>query len=194
MKCCRVFRDGFPRQSTIYRGFPLHSVFHDEKHAIPRWGLKKTRPRYVVENHGKCKKTRCALCKTKDRVTRTSQLTICISWCDIRYLSQMAGIWLTMTWGITVTCFIGIMSLLRHSILRQSLLRHLLLRQSLLRLLILRQWPIVFAIQALLAVQIQLRERPFNSKKKYSDSQCCWTKYSDFGGGKKIIWFRVFVI
>ena len=36
------------------------------------------------------------------------------------------------------------MSLLRHSILRQSLLRHLLLRQSLLRLLILRQWPIVF--------------------------------------------------
>jgi hypothetical protein len=20
--------------------------------------------------------------------------------------------------------------------------------------------------------------------KKYSDSQCCWTKYSDFGGGK----------
>jgi len=21
--------------------------------------------------------------------------------------------------------------------------------------------------------------------KKYSDSQCCWTKYSDFGGGKK---------
>jgi hypothetical protein len=39
----------------------------------------------------------------------------------------------------------GIMSLLRHSILRQSLLRHLLLRQSLLRLLILRQWPIVFA-------------------------------------------------
>jgi hypothetical protein len=22
--------------------------------------------------------------------------------------------------------------------------------------------------------------------KKYSDSQCCWKKYSDFGGGKKI--------
>jgi hypothetical protein len=22
-------------------------------------------------------------------------------------------------------------------------------------------------------------------KKKYSDSQCCWKKYSDFGGGKK---------
>jgi hypothetical protein len=38
-----------------------------------------------------------------------------------------------------------------------------------------------------------IRERPFNlkgglwvfSKKKYSDSQCCWKKYSDFGGGKK---------
>ena len=37
-----------------------------------------------------------------------------------------------------------------------------------------------------------LRERPFNLKegvmvfflKKYSDSQCCWKKYSDFGGGK----------
>jgi hypothetical protein len=39
------------------------------------------------------------------------------------------------------------------------------------------------------------RERPFNLKgaggsygfflKKYSDSQCCWKKYSDFGGGKK---------
>jgi hypothetical protein len=25
----------------------------------------------------------------------------------------------------------------------------------------------------------------FFSKKKYSDSQCCWKKYSDFGGGKK---------
>ena len=24
------------------------------------------------------------------------------------------------------------------------------------------------------------------SKIKYSDSQCCWTKYSDFGGGNKI--------
>ena len=43
---------------------------------------------------------------------------------------------------------------------------------------------------------IRIRERPFNLKggggggnvfflKKYSDSQCCWTKYSDFGGGKK---------
>ena len=38
-----------------------------------------------------------------------------------------------------------------------------------------------------------LRERPFNLGrggygfflKKYSDSQCCWKKYSDFGGGKK---------
>ena len=37
-----------------------------------------------------------------------------------------------------------------------------------------------------------IRERPFNLKggygfflKKYSDSQCCWEKYSDFGGGKK---------
>ena len=46
----------------------------------------------------------------------------------------------------------GIMSLLR-----QSLLRHLLLRQSLLRLLILRQWPIVFAVLALLAIQMQYR-------------------------------------
>ena len=56
MKCCRVFRNGFPRQSTTYRGFPLYSVFHDGKHAIPRWGLKKTRLRCVVENRGKCKK------------------------------------------------------------------------------------------------------------------------------------------
>ena len=44
----------------------------------------------------------------------------------------------------------------------------------------------------------KLRERPFDLKggrgggggygfflKKYSDSQCCWKKYSDFGGGKK---------
>ena len=37
-----------------------------------------------------------------------------------------------------------------------------------------------------------VRERPFNLKggygfflKNYSDSQCCWKKYSDFGGGKK---------
>ena len=37
-----------------------------------------------------------------------------------------------------------------------------------------------------------IRERPFNLKggygfflKKSSDSQCCWKKYSDFGGGKK---------
>jgi hypothetical protein len=56
MKCCRAFRDGFPRQSTTYRGFPLYSVFRDGKHAIPRWGLKKKRPRYVVEYRGKCKK------------------------------------------------------------------------------------------------------------------------------------------
>jgi hypothetical protein len=53
-----------------------------------------------------------------------------------------------------------------------------------------------------LLIKIYLRERPFNLKggygfflKKYSDSQCCWKKYSDFGGEKKkIIWFRVFVI
>jgi hypothetical protein len=38
-----------------------------------------------------------------------------------------------------------------------------------------------------------LTERPFNLKggtgfflKKYCDSQCCWKKYSDFGGGKTI--------
>ena len=53
--------------------------------------------------------------------------------------------------------FFWIMSLLRHLILRQSLLRHLLLRQSLLLLLILRQWPIVFAILAHLAIQMQYR-------------------------------------
>jgi hypothetical protein len=42
---------------------------------------------------------------------------------------------------------------------------------------------------------LPLRERPFNLKgegygfflKKYSDSQCCGKKYSDFGGGKKKI-------
>jgi hypothetical protein len=43
-------------------------------------------------------------------------------------------------------------------------------------------------------ITIILRERPFNLKggggcffflKKYSDSQYCWKKYSDFGGGKK---------
>ena len=41
---------------------------------------------------------------------------------------------------------------------------------------------------------VPIRERPFNLKggggygfflKKYSDSQCCLKKYSDFGGGKK---------
>ena len=61
---------------------------------------------------------------------------------------------------VYVTLLFAIMSLLRHSILRQSLLRHSILRQSLLRhlllrLLILRQWPIVFAILALLAIQMQ---------------------------------------
>jgi hypothetical protein len=39
MKCCPVFRDGFPRQSTTYHGFPLYSVFRDGKLAIPRWGF-----------------------------------------------------------------------------------------------------------------------------------------------------------
>jgi hypothetical protein len=53
------------------------------------------------------------------------------------------------------TCDFTIMSLLRHSILRQSLLRHLLLRQSLLWLLILQQRPIVFVILVLLAIQMQ---------------------------------------
>jgi hypothetical protein len=51
-------------------------------------------------------------------------------------------------------------------------------------------------------MHMSVRERPYNLKgrgmgfflKKYSDSQCCWKKYSDFGGGKKIIWFRVYVI
>jgi hypothetical protein len=43
-----VFRDGFPRKSTTCREFPLCIVFRDGKHAIPRWGLKKTRPRYIV--------------------------------------------------------------------------------------------------------------------------------------------------
>ena len=55
-------------------------------------------------------------------------------------------------------------SILRQSLLRQSLLRHLLLRQSLLRLLILRQWPIVFAILALLAIQMQYGTAQFNLK------------------------------
>jgi hypothetical protein len=41
----------------------------------------------------------------------------------------------------------------------------------------------------------KLGDEPFNLKEggggyvfflnKYSDSQCCWKKYSDFGGGKK---------
>ena len=55
-----VFRDGFPRKSTTCREFPLCIVFRDGKHAIPRWGLKKTRPRYIVGSVKK--KTRCALC------------------------------------------------------------------------------------------------------------------------------------
>ena len=55
MKCCRVFRDGFPRQSWI----PQYSVFRDGKHDIPRWGLKKHAHPNVV---GNVKKTRCALC------------------------------------------------------------------------------------------------------------------------------------
>jgi hypothetical protein len=52
-----------------------------------------------------------------------------------------------------------------------------------------------------MSLENMLRDGPFNLKgggygfflKKYSDSQCCWKKYPDFGGGKKIIWFRVFV-
>ena len=33
-------------------------------------------------------------------------------------------------------------------------------------------------------------------QKKYSDSQCCWKKYSDFGGGKKksdseFLWYNL---
>jgi hypothetical protein len=70
-------------------------------------------------------------------------------------LSAKCYILLQISGIISTYCFIGIMSLLRHSVLRQSLLRHLLLRQSLLRLLILRQWPIVFAILAHLAIQMQ---------------------------------------
>jgi hypothetical protein len=42
-------------------------------------------------------------------------------------------------------------------------------------------------------MHMSVRERPYNLKgrgmgfflKKYSDSQCCWKKNSDFGGGKK---------
>ena len=68
MKCCRVFRYGFPRQSTTYRGFPLYSVFRDGENATPRWRLNKHAhdPRYVVENREKCKKkkkTGCAFCR-----------------------------------------------------------------------------------------------------------------------------------
>ena len=44
-------------------------------------------------------------------------------------------------------------------------------------------------------VLVFVRDGPFNFKGGgcYSDSQCCWKKYSDFGGEKKN-WFRVFVI
>ena len=58
MKCCRVFRYGFPRQSTTYRSFPLYSVFRDGENATPRWGLGKHAhgPRYVVVNRKKYKK------------------------------------------------------------------------------------------------------------------------------------------
>jgi len=47
-----------------------------------------------------------------------------------------------------------------------------------------------------LSIWLTIRERPFNLKgrggygfflKKYSDSQCCRKKYSDFGRGKKKI-------
>ena len=64
-------------------------------------------------------------------------------------------------------CLFGIMSLLRHSILWQSLLRHSILRQSLLRLLILRQWPIVFAILALLTIQMQYGTAHLTWKKRH---------------------------
>ena len=50
----------------------------------------------------------------------------------------------------------------------------------------------VLSDMTVLTVIALLRERPFNLKggygfflKKYSDSQSCWKKYSDFGGGKK---------
>jgi hypothetical protein len=50
--------------------------------------------------------------------------------------------------------------------------------------------------------RIRVRERPFNLKggggyvfffkKKYSDSQCCWKKYSVIGGGKQIYLIQSF--
>jgi hypothetical protein len=69
--------------------------------------------------------------------------------CYVVYILTFNGI-MSLLWHSILR-----QSLLRHSILRQSLHRHLLLRQSLLRLLILRQWPIVFAILVLLAIQMQ---------------------------------------
>ena len=46
--------------------------------------------------------------------------------------------------------------------------------------------------ETIMQYKVIVRERPFNLEggygfflKKYSDSQCCWKKYSDFGGGKK---------
>ena len=63
------------------------------------------------------------------------------------------------------------------------------------------KWRPVEIVQCWELIQDIIRKRPFNLKgglwfflKKYSDSQCCWKKYSDFGGEKKIIWFRVSVI
>ena len=50
MKCCCVFGDGFPWQTTKYRGFPLYSVFRDGKTLYTTLGIEKTRPRYVVGN------------------------------------------------------------------------------------------------------------------------------------------------
>ena len=51
-----------------------------------------------------------------------------------------------------------------------------------------KSFPVLYMI-----ISYHVRERPFNLKGgygffliKYSDSHCCWKKYSDFGGGKKI--------
>ena len=55
----------------------------------------------------------------------------------------------------------------------------------------------IYCYDKFIGLSLVFRERPFNLKGgagggygffliKYSDSQCCWTKYSDFGGGKKI--------
>jgi hypothetical protein len=53
--------------------------------------------------------------------------------------------------------------------------------------------PFIICLYLLKVCWLSFKERPFNLKgggygffiKKYSDSQCCWKKYSDFGGGKK---------